>query len=198
MINCVATPIKISLGRVYNREIATLKAKARELRERGAIKSSDPQADLLAGLTGGWLSPRDVGRALALLLAMTIEFISAFGPIVLSSYADATERRHAARREEVSAETNLEKPAQAPGLVIDFLAERIEPAASTDTLSQSALYADYAAWCRSSDLAALPAGDFVTGFDQLRAENRLTKIRKRKDGYCGICIAASHETPATA
>jgi hypothetical protein len=73
-----------------DREIAKLKEKARELRERGAIKSSDPQADLLAGITGGWLSPREVSRALALLLGMTIEFVSAFGPIVLTSYAEAT------------------------------------------------------------------------------------------------------------
>ena len=72
-----------------DREIAKLKEKARELRARGAIKSSDPQAELLASVTGGWLSPHDVGRALALLLAMTIEFVSAFGPIVLSSYAEA-------------------------------------------------------------------------------------------------------------
>jgi hypothetical protein len=181
-----------------NREIAKLKAKARELRERGAIKSSDPQADLLAGLTGGWLSPRDVGRALALLLAMTIEFVSAFGPIVLKSYAEATERCHTARRDKASAATSLEKPAETPGLVIDYLAERIEPGTNTDTLSQSALYADYAAWCRSSNLAALSARDFVTSFDQLRAENGLAKIRKRKSSYCGIRLAASHETPATA
>ena len=42
-----------------NREIAKLKDQARDLRERGAIKSSDPQAELLASVTGGWLSPRD-------------------------------------------------------------------------------------------------------------------------------------------
>ena len=77
------------------------------------------------------------------------------------------------------------------GLVIDYLAERIEPAANTDTLSESALYTDYAAWCRSSDLAALSAGEFVTGFDQLRAENGLGKIRKRKGSYAGIRLAIS-------
>src|SRR5271166_1199822 len=75
-----------------NREIAKLKGEARDLRARGAIKSSDPQAELLSSVTGGWLSPRDVGRALALLLGMTIEFVSAFGPTVLLSYAEATER----------------------------------------------------------------------------------------------------------
>ena len=87
-----------------DREIEKLKGQARDLRERGAIKSSDPQAKLLAGVTGGWLSPRDVGRPLALLLAITIEFVSAFGPTVLASYAEATESR-----DEASAETPVER-----------------------------------------------------------------------------------------
>jgi hypothetical protein len=42
------------------------------------------------------------------------------------------------------------------------------------------------------------AADFVTGFDQLRTKNELEKIRKQKGSYCGIRLAASHETPATA
>ena len=135
-----------------NREIAKLKGEARDLRERGAIKASDPQAELLASVTGGWLSPRDVGRALALLLGMTIEFVSAFGPTVLLSYAEATEKRDATRRDEV--------PAESAGLVIDYLSERIEAAASTETVQESALYSDYATWCRASGRAALSAAEF--------------------------------------
>ena len=38
-----------------------------------------------------------MSRALALLLAMTIEFVSAFGPVVLSSYFEATGGRRATR-----------------------------------------------------------------------------------------------------
>jgi hypothetical protein len=37
---------------------------------------------------------------------------------------------------------------------------------------------------------AVSAGEFVAGFDQLRAENGLGKIHKRKDGYDGIRLAA--------
>ena len=161
-----------------NREIAKLKGEARDLRERGAIKSSDPQAELLSSVTGGWLSPRDVGRALALLLGMTIEFVSAFGPTVLLSYAEATERRD-------------EVPAESAGLVIDYLSERIEAASSTETVQESALYSDYATWCRASGRAALSAAEFVTGFDELRAENGLGKIRKRKGSYAGIRLTIS-------
>ena len=118
--------------------------------------------------------------------------VSAFGPIVLSSYAEATDGRYAARGDQASAQGSLEKPTQSPGLVIDFLAERIEPAANTETLSQSALYADYAAWCRAHERTALPAVEFVGEVDKARAENDLGNvIRKRKGGYSGIRLAAA-------
>jgi hypothetical protein len=76
-------------------------------------------------------------------LAITIEFVSVFGPTVLASYAEATERR-----DEAPAGSPVERAAEVTGLVIDYLAERIETAANTETLSQSALYADYAACSR--------------------------------------------------
>jgi hypothetical protein len=37
---------------------------------------------------------------------------------------------------------------------------------------------------------ALPVPEFVTGLDQLRADNGLAQIRKRKDRYCGIRLAS--------
>ena len=40
--------------------------------------------------------------------------------------------------------------------------------------------------------------EFIAGFDQLRAENGLGKIRKRKGSYAGIRLVCSHETQATA
>ena len=100
--------------------------------------------------------------------------VSAFGPTVLSAYAEATDSR------------GREQPGKALGSVIDYLAERIEPAANTETLSESALYADYQAWCRTSDRIAMPTLAFVAELDHLRRENGLGKIRKRKDRYCGI------------
>jgi hypothetical protein len=75
--------------------------------------------------------------------------------------------------------------------LVSAFGERIEPAARSETLSESALYADYQAWCRTSERMALPVPEFVTSLDQLRAENELGKIRKRKDRYCGIRIVTS-------
>ena len=164
--------------RDLDRRLSELTGQARQLRERGATKATDPQAELLARLSGGRLSPRDVGPGLSLLLAMTIELVSAFGPTVLSNYADATKG-------------NDRMGGKRIGLVIDYLSDRIEPAANTETLSESALYADYQAWCRTSERMALPVPEFVTGLDQLRADNGLGKIRKRKDRYCGIRLVTS-------
>ena len=130
----------------------------RGLRKRGAKKPADPQAELLARLSRGWLSPHDIGPGLSLLLAVTIELVSAFGPTVLSNYAEATE-------------CDGEKGSKAVGLVINYLAERIEPAANTETVSESALFTDHAAWCHASGRVALAIPEFVAGFDQLRAEN---------------------------
>jgi len=163
-----------------DRRLSELTSQARQLRERGAMKAADPQAELLSRLSGGRLSPHDVGPALSLLLAMTIELVSAFGPTVLSNYAEATERSDGKARD---------NPADR---IADYLAERIEPAANTDTLSQSALYADYAAWCCASGRAAVTAAAFVAEVDRLRVANELGDvIRKRRDRYCGIRLVVS-------
>jgi hypothetical protein len=82
-----------------DRRLSELTSQARQLRERGAMKAADPQAELLSRLSGGPLSPHDVGPALSLLLARTIELVSAFGPTVLSNYAEATERSNGERRD---------------------------------------------------------------------------------------------------
>src|SRR5208337_5594594 len=148
--------------RDLDQRISELTAQAWQLRERGGMKAADPQAQLLARLSGGRVSPDDVGPGLSLLLAMTIELVSAFGPTVLSNYADATKGNDRTGGKRI-------------GLVIDYLSDRIEPAANTETLSESALYADYQAWCRASERMALPVLEFVTGLDQPRAENGLGK-----------------------
>ena len=99
-------------GARLDQRVADLRRRAQALRERGAGQASDPQAELLARLTHGWLSARDVGPSLALLLACVIELVSAFGPVVLSAYGEATSRRRQRQR----------------GLTtLDYMLERIEP-----------------------------------------------------------------------
>jgi hypothetical protein len=162
--------------RDLDRRLSELTSQARQLREQGAMRAADPQAELLARLSRGWLSAHDIGPVLSLLLAVTIELVSAFGPAVLSTYAEVTETG-----------AHHREPATSPlGLVIDYLADRIEPAASSETLSEGALYVDYQAWCCTTNHTAMLASAFVGELDQLRRENGLGKIRKRKDRYSGI------------
>jgi hypothetical protein len=157
--------------------LVMLSEELRQLRERGGARAADPQAELLARLSGGSLAAHDIGPALSVLLAIMIELVSAFGLAVLSASAEATNR---------AKDTN-----EKGGAVIDYLAERVEPAAERSALPASDLYADYQAWCLQHQRVALSLPGFVSALDRAREENGLRQIRKRKDRYYGIRIAAS-------
>ncbi len=163
--------------RAVNKRLSELTGQARRLRERGAVRAADPQAELLARLSRGWFAASDVGPGLSILLAVMIELVSAFGAAVLSAYAEATAFKPV--KEKVW------------GLVIDYLAERIQPADKAPALMAGDLYADYQAWCTTRGRPALPASGFLSALDETRIEKGLRKIRKRKDRYYGIRIGAS-------
>ena len=165
--------------RDLDRQLSALSSQARALRDRGAMKAADPQAELLSRLSAGLLSPAHVGPALSLLLAMAIELVSAFGH---------RRARITRRRPNAATASSVSKPADR---IVDYLAERIEPAANTDTLSQSALYARLPAWCCASGRAAVTTAAFVAEVDRLRENDLGDVIRKRRDRYCGIRLAAS-------
>jgi len=158
-------------------QLVQLAARVSALRERGAARPADPQAQLLARLSRGVLSAADVGPALALLLAVMIELISSFGGAVLVAYTDATARTPAA-----AADKQTES-------VIGYLAERVEPAAENSCLPAGDLHTDYHLWCLRHDRAPLPLRDFISALDRVRAEKELKQIRKRKDRYYGIRLS---------
>ncbi|MGA7323542.1 MAG: hypothetical protein WBX25_03420 [Rhodomicrobium sp.] len=159
--------------REIGKRLGELRAQVQQLREHGASVSTDPQAELLARLFHGALSKAEIGPGLSVLLAIMIELVSAFGPAVLATYAEAS-RPQGQRKE------------KALGLVVDYLAERAVPGAETDGLLAAELVTDYEGWCRRHDRFALPLAEFVSAFDRLRVQNGLRKIRKRKDKYFGI------------
>lgn len=164
--------------RDLNVRLAALTEQAREWRERGAVRAADPQAELLARLSRGWLAVADVGPTLSMLLAVMIELVSAFGPAVLSAYAETTKR---VREHDAFAR---------PGSVVDYLIERVEPAAPRAALRVHDLFADYQAWCLERRRHSLALPNFISALDSAREENGLRKIRKRKDRYYGIRIAS--------
>jgi hypothetical protein len=187
-------------GGELDKKIADLRTRVNEFRERGATLSADPQAELFVRLTRGWLSVRDVGPGLALLLAVVIELVSAFGPAVLAGYADATRGRKDSTHEE---ETT--KPLVVVGralsqhvaarrderdVVMEYMAERIAPAVETQAIGSDEIFADYVAWCSGRKYAALGPRDFLAEFDRKRHECHLEgKIRKFGKRYFGIRLS---------
>ncbi len=85
---------KLAAAAAENRRsarLAELRAKARELRERGAATAADPVAELFAWMSRGLVSVRDVGFGFPVAFALLIELVSAFGPIGIATYAAATQ-----------------------------------------------------------------------------------------------------------
>ena len=163
-------------GARLEERMSELRRRAETLRERGAGQLPDPQAELLSGLTRGWLAVRDVGPSLALLLAAVIELVSAFGPVVLAAYAEASRDSGHQREAEASA--------------IDYMLERMEPAEKESVISADALYADYRSWCAAKRREAVASSSFIQEFDRSRIEHGLANIQKFGNRYYGIKFAA--------
>jgi hypothetical protein len=187
---------------VLDQLIAEHRLKVDRLRERGGTLDADPQAEFLSKLSRGWLSPSDIGLSLVLLLAAVIELVSAFGPVVLTAYAQTigpfvrpendvpTTRGSTLRSSKSASQTVDEDPV---GQVVDYMAERIEPAETSAGLGAEDLIADHQAWCRSAGVAALGPEDFISDFDEVRHEQRLADhIGKFGRRYYGIRLVTKN------
>ena len=155
--------------------IVEMRRKVDRLRERGAGQDSDPQAELLSRLTLGWLAIRDVGPTLALLLATVVELVSAFGPVVLAAYADAS--RHDRFAEAAS--------------TVDYMLDRLEPGEEGSAIGAEALFADYSSWCASNGKGALAITTFIEEFDRSRIHHGLSNIKKLGNRYSGVKLAST-------
>ena len=185
------------------------------LRDRGGAAAPDPVGEFWAWLTRGFFSVRDVGFGLPLAFALMIEMVSAFGPLGIVAYAEAT---HAASRPDVSRHAATvrdtsrlpAKPSDGVvpehvGQLISYIAERTEPTESAAGIGVDELFVDYQAWCRQTKVAPLQLKQFAREFDRLRASPELEgKIKKFGSRYFGIAFAgeeagamprASHENP---
>ena len=183
--------------------IAELRRQVSLLGSRGGAGASDPQAELVARLTLGWVSVVEMGTVLVLLMAVVIEMVSAFGPVVLSVYADTCRRdaqqmeprRDPAPRPQDELPTSAcDRPLiehKAAGNVLEYLAERLEPAGGSEALGSEELHADYAGWCQRRGLAAAALEPFTADLDEARAEQGLSEsIRKFGSRYFGVRVVA--------
>jgi hypothetical protein len=178
---------------------ATLRAHISTLRDSGGALAADPLAELFSWLSRGQLSVRDIAFGFPLFLAFLIEIVSAFGPAGIVAYADATRRTRqemTTTRLDTARHDGLMLAAASDseqGRVVDWMAERTEPTASTSAITIEELHADYQVWCHGRGLHAITANAFVEEFDRVREAPELSgKIRKFGSRYYGIRLVNSN------
>jgi len=179
------------------RRAGTLRAQIVKLRERGGSIAADPVAEFYAWLTRGLVSVRDVGFGFPLAFALLIEVVSAFGPITIAGYADATRRDTTGRvasqldmaRYDPSRPALTALPGGETGVVLSWIAERAMPTNDNRAVGIDELHRDYVEWSSST---AIPIVRFQRAFDQARELPDLAgKIRKFGGRYYGIALLGS-------
>jgi hypothetical protein len=168
------------------------------LRDRGGAAAPDPVGEFWAWFTRGFFSVRDVGFGLPLAFAVMIEMVSAFGPLGIVAYAEATHvarsdaSRHVATVRDTSRVPATPFDSRVPehvGQLISYIAERTEPTESAAGIGVEELFADYQDWCRQTKGAPIQLKKFAREFDRLRASPELKgKIKKFGSRYFGIVL----------
>ncbi len=179
-----------------------LRVRIGKLREAGGSLPADPVAELIAWLSRGQLKVRDIGFGFPLVFALLIEVVSAFGPVGLVAYADATRRGKEERGsmpEPAMARSGELRPGEAgsgqQGRVVTWMAERTEPTVTTSAIGLADLHADYEVWCLHKTMAAASVDGFEQELDRLRDVPELKgRIRKFSQRYYGIRLI--HKTAA--
>ena len=169
------------------------------LRDRGGSIAPDPVGEFYAWITGGFVSVRDVGFGFPLFFALLIEVVSAFGPVTIAAYAEASRGSgpgkpiiegapklaiagHDQLRQGIAGQTEPEDTH-----VVSWLAERAAPVNGNWAIGIEELHADYALWCAESGLRPGSVALFEQEFDRVRGLPELAgKIRKFGDRYYGV------------
>ena len=170
-----------------------------KLRGTGGSLAPDPVGLFWEWLTRGWITVRAVGFGLPLFFALMIETVSAFGPLAIAAYAEATRRQttddtsrtvaagRAVSRFGEGSRTDATIIEPETGQVVHFMADRTEPTGDPAAISIEELHADYERWCRANALQSRSRDAFTTEFDRVRELPQLEgKIRKFGSRYYGI------------
>jgi hypothetical protein len=170
-----------------------------KLRGTGGSLAPDPVGLFWEWLTRGWITVRAVGFGLPLFFALMIETVSAFGPLAIAAYAEATRRqttddtsRTVAAGRAVSRFGEGSRPDATiiepeTGQVVHYMADRTEPTGDPAAVAFHELHSDYVRWCNANALQPLSRDVFTTEFDRVRELPQLEgKIRKFGSRYYGI------------
>ncbi len=179
-----------------DQRIAALRSELLRLQQSGASLDSDPQADLIARLTGDRISASDVPTALVLLIVLMVEVVSAFTPIVLSEYAATAGIARQATSVAVGRDRSGSTVSPGNGTVAlrpigdvhEYMADRIRPA-EPGGVAGNELYADYVLWCTTSGRIALPSQDFLDEFKRICQDELHGKVRLNLGHYQGCKLA---------
>jgi hypothetical protein len=170
------------------------------LRDQGGATPPDPVGEFWAWISRGIVSVKDVGFGLPLFFALMIEMVSAFGPLGIVAYAEATrpmtrERAaagHVAPWHTTARSGGADRAAAGEremGRVVQYMSERTEPTSSPKALGAEELFDDYELWCLTKDLRALPQQEFIQEFDRVREVPQLAgTIKKFGTRYFGIAL----------
>jgi hypothetical protein len=75
--------------------------------------------------------------------------------------------------------------------IVDYVAERIEPASTRRGIGAHELYTDYEVWCVDKGAPAHSVEAFIDEFDRVRSDHQLVQtIRKFGSRYYGIQLVA--------
>jgi len=179
---------------------STLRARIAKLREGGGSLAADPVGELFAWLSRGQLSVRDIAFGFPLAFAFLIELVSAFGPVGIVAYAEATRREKGVEVVQVVAmseplqatlgETRRDVIEDATGRVVEWIADRCRPTSDPTGVEVEALHDDYDAWCVGKGLRALSREAFMRELDVAREMPQLAgETRKVGSRYYGIELA---------
>jgi hypothetical protein len=183
-----------------------LREQVATLREHGGSVAPDPVGEFYAWITRGAVSVRDVGFGFPLFFALLIEVVSAFGPMTIAAYAEASRSGvggsdidvrddhdatwHVATRRDTTRSVGLAE--RETGSVVNWIAERGAPASDNNAIGIEELHADYVRWCGECGQRAASISLFEEDLDRVRSMPELAgKIRKFGDRYYGIELLPS-------
>lgn len=168
-----------------DKELASLRERLRELRERGASQEQDPQSALVSRLMSGWLSKADAAMTLVLLFVVMVELISAFAPVILTEYARVM-RRDSQICEPIN--SNILPEADALNFVREYLLARLEPS-DEGSISRFDMLVDFARWCRVSQRQCIDADMFIQKFERICREDFSEAVLISGEHYLGLRLA---------
>ena len=185
-----------------------LKKEIATTRDHGGMVSANPQAEVLAWLTRGYLSAREVGFTMPVMFAGLIEAVSAFGlwlAFLVWSVSSKPDTPKPARASPVelepvearrgSTELVVSNPVEVVAedgdveTVLAYLIDATAPTADAGAIGAGDLHTDYRRWCGTTAATPLSRAAFVREFDRLRARNaELSCVQKFGERYYGLHI----------